>query len=255
MKHKVTAIIPAGNEEENIAAAIESVLFADEILVIDSYSTDRTVEIAQQYPVTILQRKFDFPARQKNWAMPQASHDWILLLDADERVTPELQEEIKNVLNQDKLEAVAYWVYRTNFFMNKEIRYSGWQDDKVIRLCKKDVCTYKDVKVHEEIIADGPTAFLKNKLEHHTYRGLDHFLEKSYKYATWGAYDRLEKTKNVTAFHFVVKPFFGFIKKYFLKRGVLDGKVGFILALQYSQFLFLRALKLWRLKQGENLKK
>lgn len=249
--HKLTAIIPTGNEEHNIEAVLQSVSFADEIMVVDSYSTDRTVELAKKHTDFVIQREYENSASQKNWAIPQANNEWILLVDADERVTPELQAEIQKVLqNPDK---DAYWIYRKNFLMGRRLRFSGWQGDKVIRLFRKSKCRYEDKQVHAEVMVDGSTGFLKNKLEHHTYNGLDSYIAKAYRYSTWGAYDRVEKTKNITLFHLLLKPMFTFFKMYILKLGILDGKVGFIISAHSATYIFQRSLKIWRIKEGEKL--
>ncbi len=249
---KLTAIIPTGNEEHNIEAVLRSVSFADEILVVDSFSTDKTVELAKPLATNIIQREYGNSASQKNWAIPQAKHEWILLVDADERVTPELQKEIKNILKTET-EKDAFWIYRQNHFMGQKLNYSGWQGDKVIRLFRRDKCKYEKKHVHAEILVDGKTGFLKNKLEHFTYKNLQHFLNKSDRYSTWSAKDRLKKTDKVTAFHLFWKPVFGFFKNYVLRLGFLDGKVGLIIAMDYANYLYIRALKMWRIQEGESL--
>lgn len=254
MRAKLTALIPTGNEEHNIEGVIKSVSFADEVLIVDSFSKDKTVELASTFPVKIIQREYGNSASQKNWAIPQAEHEWILLVDADERVTPELQAEILKILEQDG-ETDAYWIYRQNYFMGRKLNYSGWQGDKVIRLFRKSKCRYEDKNVHAEVIVNGKTGYLKNKLDHFTYKDLGHLLYKSDRYTTWGAYDRVERTKKVTGFHLLLKPLFTFFKKYFLQLGVLDGKVGFILAFHSGYYIFLRSLKMWRIKEGEEIPK
>ena len=251
---KLTAIIPVGNEEHNIEGVLQSVSFADEIMVVDSFSTDKTLELAKKHTDFIIQRKYDTPALQKNWAIPQASNEWILLLDADERCDENLKSEVQDIL-KNGTDKDAFWIKRQNHFMGKKVNFSGWQGDKVIRLFKKSKCRYKEVMVHEEIIVDGSIGTLKNKLQHYTYKDLTHYLEKSDRYSTWGAYDRLAKSKPVSAYHLMAKPAFGFFKKYILSLGILDGKVGLVVALQYSSYLFIRALKLWRLQQGEKIEK
>lgn len=248
---KLSAIIPTGNEEHNIEQVLQSVSFADEIMVVDSYSTDRTVELARPHADKIIQREYENSASQKNWAIPQASHEWILLVDADERVTPELQEEIKKILQ--KPDKDAYWIYRKNFLMGRALHYSGWQGDKVIRLFRKSKCRYEDKQVHAEVIVNGSTGFIQKKLHHHTYSGLDSYLAKAYRYSTWGAYDRVPKTKRITLYHLLLKPMFTFFKMYFLRLGILDGKVGFILAAHSAHYIFERSLKIWRIKEGEKL--
>ena len=151
---KITAIIPTYNEQHNISAAIDAVAWADEVIVVDSFSTDKTVEIAKQKGARLVQREYENSASQKNWIIPQATHSWIFLLDADERVTDKLKLEINQLLANTDLKD-AYWIRRINYFMGKKVRFSGWQGDKVIRLFKRDKCRYQDKHVHSEIICDG----------------------------------------------------------------------------------------------------
>lgn len=253
--NKITVLILTYNEEMHIAGAIESVLWADEILVVDSYSTDDTTRIAATYPaVKVLQHPFENHGKQRNWAIPQARHEWILVLDADERVQPPLQEEIQNKLKQKNTEDAAFSIGRINFFMGKEIRYSGWQNDRVIRLFRRDECRYSKLEVHEKIETSGKVGRLENKLIHYTFRNLKHYLQKFDQYTTSSAYDRLKKTRRVTLYHLLVKPFFRFFKQYFIKLGFLDGKVGFILSAMASYSVFLRYLKSWRILEGEKLR-
>ena len=127
---KISAIIPTFNEEDHIIAAIESLAWADEIIVVDSFSTDNTVALAQSKGVKILQRNYEYSASQKNWAIPQASYDWVFILDADERVEDNLKKEISNIKNSQP-ENDAYWIPRQNHFMGKKIRFSGWQGDPI----------------------------------------------------------------------------------------------------------------------------
>ena len=250
---KITAIIPVGNEIHNIEAAIASVNFADEIIVVDSFSTDGTFEKATSLGVKILQREFDYPAAQKNWAIPQASHQWILLLDADERVTEELQHEIFDFLkNTPENGHVGYWIGRMNHFMGKRVNYSGWRNDKVIRLFKRDFCIYEDKHVHEEIIADGTVGNLKHKLYHNTYVSLDHYMHKMNRYASWQAKDYDNKTGVLTPYHFVIKPFWGFFKHYFVQSGFRDGIVGLTIGYIQAYVVFMRYAKLWLLRRGRN---
>lgn len=249
--NKLTAIIPTGNEEKHIREAILSVSFADEILVVDSYSTDNTVAIARENGARVIQREYGNSASQKNWAIPQATHEWILLLDADERVNELLREEIQQTLQ--KPTADGYWIYRQNHFMGRKINYSGWQGDKVIRLFRRSLSRYEDKEVHAEVLVKGQVGKLRHKLDHFTYKSLEHFLSKADRYTTWGAYDRVNRSGSVSAYHLFLKPLFTFVKKYFFQLGILDGKVGFILAAHSGYYIFLRSLKLWRIQQGEEI--
>lgn len=247
---KLTAIIPSQNEEHNIETVLRSVKFADEIMVVDAFSTDKTVEIAKQYTNFIVQREYGYSASQKNWAIPQAANEWILLVDADERVTDELREEILQILQNPPQDAVAYWIYRDNHFMGEKVRFSGWQGDKVIRLFRKSKCKYEDRMVHAEIIADGKVGFLRNRFYHNTYTTFDNHIAKLNRYATWQANDYDKKTGTLTAYHFVLKPFWRFFKHYVIKLGFLDGLVGFVVSYLAAYATFNRYVKLWLLRKG-----
>ena len=241
---QLSVIITTFNEASNIEACLESVKWADEIIVVDSFSTDETVDISQQYTSKIFQRKYLGPADQKNWAIPQATYSWVLILDADERVPLALKNEIAQILQLDQLKD-AYWIPRQSFFMGKKVRYSGWQRDAVIRLIRKEKCRYDNQQVHEEIITEGiEVGHLKNKLDHYTYKDLNHYLAKIERYAEWSANDHLKKTPKVTLYHLWVKPFFRFIKHYFFQLGILDGKVGFIISAIMAWSVFLRYAKI-----------
>lgn len=247
---KLTAIIPTGNEIHNIEAVIASVNFADEILVVDSFSTDGTHQKAKELATKVIQREFKYPASQKNWAIPQAKHEWILLVDADERVTPELKSEIIEILNNPKKDIVAYWIGRNNHFMGERVYYSGWRNDAVIRLFKRDYCLYEDKHVHEEIIANGTVSKLMNKLDHNTYINFDAYIKKMNRYATWQAKDYDAKTGKLTPYHFVIKPFWGFIKHYLVQSGFRDGVIGFTIGYVQGYVIFMRYVKLWLLRKG-----
>jgi glycosyltransferase involved in cell wall biosynthesis len=253
---KITAIIPTFNESIHIREAIKSVSWADEIIVVDSFSTDGTQEIVKkEFPqVKLLIHEYINSAAQKNWTIPQASHPWIFLLDADERPTPELVNEIKNIL-KDGTSHAAFWINRTNYFMEKKLNFT-WRNDAVIRLFKRDECKYEEKHVHAEILAKGTISRLKNRLSHDTYtgKGLEFHLKKGDRYTTWGAYDRLASTKTVTMYHLAIKPLFAFVKHYFVKLGFLDGKQGFIIAILTTWNVFIRAVKIWRIQKGEKFK-
>jgi len=241
---QLTVIIPTYNEEMHIGPLLKSVQWADELIVVDSFSTDRTVEIAQTMGAKILQREYIHSANQKNWTIPQATHEWILLIDADERPSPELIQEIKDFLASGQEEYAAFWIGRKNHFMGQHVRYSGWQNDAVIRLFKRDVCRYEDKHVHAEIITQGKVGQLQGKLVHYTHRSIEHFLTKMQRYAHWSAKDYYSKTPKVTLYHLALKPFFRFIKHYILQGGILDGRVGFIVSSIMAWGVFLRYTKI-----------
>lgn len=250
-KYNITAIVPCYNESHNIVEVLKSVSFCDEVMLVDSNSTDDTVELAKPLIDKLLVRDYEHSASQKNWAIPQAKHEWILLVDADERVTPALKEEIINLFDRiDQQPHVGYWIGRLNFFMGRQVRYSGWRNDKVIRFFKKSQCRYADKQVHSEIIAEGSVGYLRNKLTHYKYVGMDAHIKKLQRYASHQAVDYDKKTGRITGFHVIIKPIWSFCKHYFVQLGFLDGFVGLVIAYLRGYMVFMRYVKLWLLRRG-----
>ncbi len=247
---KITAIIPTANEEHNIEEVLESVSFADEIMVVDSYSKDKTVELAKKYTDTILRHEYINSAAQKNWAIPQAKHEWILLVDADERVPDELKEEIQQIL-KNGTDKAGFWIYRKNYYMGRHLKHGGWNRDKVIRLFRKSKCRYEEKHVHAEILADGEVGVLKKHLVHNTYRGFDKFVEKINRYAWWQANDYDKKVRKITIFHLFIKPTYRFLSHYIIRGGFRDGIPGLTVAFLASYAVFTRYVKLWILRNKE----
>ena len=251
---KLTAKIPTKNEARNIVEAIQSVDFADEIIIVDSFSTDDTLRLAQPRVTKIIQREYENSASHKNWAIPQATYDWILILDADERITQALKEEIQQILSSNPKES-CFWIYRNNYFMGKKVRFSGWQGDKVIRLFKKNECRYEHKHVHAEISTTGKIGFLKNRIHHNTFMSMQEYFVKIKRYADWQSKDYYNTTNILTPYHFLIKPLARFIKHYFLQLGFLDGFVGLTIATIQAYAVFLRYVKLWKLKRNKQPKK
>lgn len=250
---KLSVVIITYNEEKSIEKCLASVAgVADDILVVDSGSTDKTEEICKAFGAQFIHNAFITHAQQKNFAISKAQQDWILLLDADEQIEPSLKNKIKVVISHPLL-FDAYRINRQNFFMDKKIGYSGWQNDNVIRLFRKDVCHYDQKLVHEELITEGKVGVLEEKIIHHTYKGLSQYLLKLDYYTTLSAYDQLNSTRKISLYHLALKPFFRFLKHYLFNLGFLDGKVGFIIASFSAYSIFLRYLKMWRIMKGENL--
>lgn len=229
-KTLLSALLITYNEESNIRDVLNNLAFADEIIVVDSYSSDKTVEIAKEYKnVKITQRVFDNFASQRNFALSLATHPWILFIDADERLTPELQKEINNVINQEN-SASAYFMHRDFMFENKRLKYSGWQTDKIIRLFKKEKAGYNPEKiVHEKLIVEGKIKKLKNKLIHHSYSGYNEYKQKMIFYGRLKAMEELSKQTNPGFFHFYVRPAYQFLNQYLIRLGFLDGRKGIII--------------------------
>jgi len=243
---KITAIIPTFNEEERIINSLKSAQFADEIIVIDSYSTDKTVRIVKKSNAILLQRKFDDFSSQKNFAIEKASNDWIVWIDADEVLTIELQEEIRQAIEKEG-QYVGFYIYRTFFFRGKKMRYTGTQNDKLIRVFNRKYCKYVG-KVHEKIKPQGKVGVLKNKILHYSYIGFDRYIEKLNQHSALRAEELFEKGLTITPYHLVIKPIARFIKHYFIKLGFLDGFYGFIISFALSYGVLVRYIKLWSLK-------
>jgi glycosyltransferase involved in cell wall biosynthesis len=242
---KISAIIPTLNEEIHIADAIKSVSFADEIIVIDSFSTDKTIEIAEKLNVKIIKRKFDDFSSQKNFAIEQAKYDWIFILDADERVTPEVEKEIIEAVKDPK-DFVGFYVRRSFYFSGKKVNYSGFQRDKVIRLFLKEHCKYAGL-VHEKITFNGKIGFLNNKLNHFSYRNYDHYISKLNHYAAIRAKELHEKGNKVNIYHVMIKPAARFFIHFIVRLGFLDGFTGFLVAKTQAYGVLTRYIKLWLL--------
>ncbi|GAB5399701.1 MAG: glycosyltransferase family 2 protein [Aureisphaera sp.] len=248
---KISAVAITFNEATVISDFIKSLHFVDEIIIVDSYSTDDTVAVASGFEnVKVVQRPFDNFSDQKNFAISQATHDWILFFDPDEEITEALAKEIQNVLKNPK--AVAYSVKRQLHFMGKRIKYSGFQTDWVVRIFKKQHGRYNGNLVHETLDVDGTISKLKSKLPHHTYKNMDDYTGKLHRYSALQARMLYKKGKKPNLYHFLFRPWYRFWHQYILRLGILDGKEGFILAYINAFSVFKRYVNLWLLYRKIN---
>ncbi len=250
---RLSVIVPCFNEKAMIKDCLASVHFADEILVVDSFSTDGTLEIARSCATRVLQHEYINSAAQKNWAIPQAKHDWVLIVDSDERVTPELAAEIQAILQAPQYE--GYWIRRRNFMLGKEIRYGMWSADKVLRLFRRDLGRYEEKHVHAEIQLPGRVGWCREKLVHQSFRSLSQYLRKVDRYSTWGALNASDRGLRGTGWRVVGHSSGSFLKSYLLKRGFLDGVEGLIIALMESYMAFLKYAKLYELQRPRPARK
>lgn len=248
MREKLTVLIPCCNEEKNIMDCLESVKWADEIFVIDSFSADKTVEIAKKYTSRVLQHEYVNSAAQKNWAIPQAANEWVLIVDSDERVTPALREEIEKALSSDT-EYDGYYIPRKNFFLGKEVKYGGWgyENDLNMRLFRRDRAKYEEKEVHADIVINGRAGKLNEPFLHYSYHSLEQYMEKMKRYTDWAASDVLKKRKKIGVSSLLFRPFFTFFKMYVLKFGFFDGVRGIILALLSSYYVYIKCAKAWEM--------
>ncbi len=243
----ISAIILTLNEEENISAAIENLDFVNEIIVVDSFSSDKTPELAKSKNVRFYPHKFIDFSSQKAFAISKTKNKWILFLDADERLSDELIEEIKsNILYPDQ-DIKGYWIKRQNFFKKKRIRFSGWQNDKVLRLFHKDFCKPNGKWVHEGIQCEGKTKILKSPLYHYTFKDKTEYKLKILFYAKLKAFEYYKNGMKPGYYHLYLKPLYRFFFHYFYRLGFLDGKAGFIISSinakgMYWRYKFLKKL-------------
>lgn len=245
--HKITAIVTTYNEDENIAKCLSSINWADEILVVDSFSTDNTVAICEKFGAKVFHREYKYGADQKNWAIPQAKHSWIVLLDADEVFEPEIEHELKRVLKSGATYS-AYWVRRKNFFLEKKVRFCGWQNDRVIRFFKRDLHRYIDKMVHEEIEQNQKIGKLKSKIHHYTAKNFQDYCNRIDRYAGYAAQEYIKSNKRINWFHLYVKPAYKFFYSYIIRGGFLDGKTGWIICKLRARETWLKAHKTIRHK-------
>ena len=236
---KVSGLMITFNEEKNIQQVLECFHFCQEIIIIDSFSTDKTVEIANTFPtVKIIQNKFEDFTKQRNLALQNASNDWVLFLDGDERLTPKLENEILLELEKSTTKD-AYYFYRKFFFAGKALKYSGTQHDKNFRLFRKSRCHYaSDKKVHETLEVMGEIGFLENKLLHFSVESYSSYKAKMIHYGILKGKELFAKGKRFNVFTQYLKTVFKFIKSYMLSRGFLDGKEGYQLSYLQSLSVF-----------------
>jgi glycosyltransferase involved in cell wall biosynthesis len=253
---RVSAIIHTLNEIEHIEECIRSVEFADEIYLVDSFSTDGTVErVREKFPrVRVEQRQYLGAASTKNYAIDRAAHDWIFVIDADERVTPELRDEIVRTL-EGKLDHWAYSVGRRNFMLGKEVKYSGLQRDRVTRLFHREHARYPNKRVHADLLVDGPTFDLRHKMLHYYIRTFDHMIAKMTRYANWGAAQMFIEGKTTNAADIFGHTFGKFLRDYIVNLGFLDGVRGLISVGMHVYYTFWKYAKLWELTQLRRLGK
>ncbi|HEY0781005.1 MAG TPA: glycosyltransferase family 2 protein [Thermoanaerobaculia bacterium] len=241
----VSAIITTFNEEHNIAGCIESLLWCDEILVVDSFSSDRTPEIVRGYPkVRFFQRTYFGSASQKNWAMDQVSNGWILIFDADERCTPALQKEIEALLAAGP-EHDAYTIQRRVYFLGRVIRFSGWQHDRVVRLVRRGEARYPNRRVHADMVTRGLAPQLRHPMEHYMAESLDEYVRRIEKYSFWGASQNWREEKKAGFAEVFGRSLWRFLRTYIFQLGILDGMHGLIFCMLQAFGTYLKWALLW----------
>ena len=241
----LSAIITTYNEEANIAACIESLLWCDEILVVDSFSTDRTPEIVSSYDkVELVQRTYFGSAAQKNWAMDQVQTEWILIFDADERCTKALRQEIERILAGEP-EHNAYTIDRRAYIMGKRIRFSGWQHDRVVRLVRRGTARYPNRRVHADMDTLGPAPVLKNPMEHYMVDSFDEYIARIHKYSVWGAAQMWREGRQSGFKEVFGRTVWRFFRTYIVQLGILDGMHGLVFCMLQAFGTYQKWSLLW----------
>lgn len=246
------------NEEENIGDALESVKWADEIVVVDSFSTDRTREISKKYTDKVF--TFEWPgfAEQKNKAVSMTTQPWVLVLDADERVTEALKNEILDIIRDASPASQTgrvdgYYVARKNHFAGRWVRHGGWWPDYTLRLFRRGKGSFQQREVHESIKVNGETGRLKSPLEHFTYKDTDDYLKRMEAYSTLAAKELHKEGRRFCILDIILRPAATFCRMLFLQAGFLDGAYGLKLAYLYSRYTFNKYSKLRRMGRRDNL--
>ena len=252
----VTAIIHTLNEVDYIEECIRSVDWADEIYLLDSFSTDGTLELVRQrFPqVRIEQREYKGAASQKNYGIDRAAHDWIFVIDADERVTPKLRAEILRTL-EGPLDRWAYSVGRLNFMLGQKVRFSGLQRDRVTRLFHRGHARYPNKRVHADLLVDGETGRLHHKMDHLYIRSFDHMIAKMTRYGNWSGAQMFIDGKTTSLLGIVGHPIGKFFRDFIVNFGFLDGTRGLISVGMHVYYTFWKYAKLWELTQLKRMGK
>jgi len=240
----VSVTIVTLNEEKNVERAIRSAYWADEVLVVDCGSSDKTVEIASQLGAKVVRRAWEGFGQQKNFAQNEAKHDWVLNIDADEEVSEELKSEILSVLKAHALNTESvkqgYFVPRLAFYMGRWIYHGGWFPNQLIRFANRKSSIWTEPHLHEEWTVRGGVGRLRGKLFHYPFSSVEDQIKKNILYAKQGSLDLLDRGVSSTWAKLIFKPIGKFFETYFLKRGFLDGLPGFIISMNAAYSMFMK---------------
>ena len=247
----VSAIVVCFNEEKNIGACLESLSWCDEIVVVDSFSTDRTVEICRQYTDRVIQREWAGYRDQKAFAHSQASKDWVLLVDCDERVTGELRDEIRAALANSAGDCAGFTLPRVVFYLRRWWWRGGWYPDYDVRLFRRDRATWGGSDPHEKILVDGKVRRLRHPLHHFSYRNIDDHIQRINRFTSISAGELRKQGARWRLADALFRPAFRFFRSYVLKRGFMEGFAGSYVAVTAAIYVFLKYAKLWELELEE----
>ena len=246
-KIKISAAIITFNEEKNIRDCLESIKWVDEIIVVDSCSTDKTLEICEQYTDRVIQRQWPGHVKQKQFALEQATGDWILFLDADERLSAEAAREISHILTSQP-DVDGFVFPRQSYYLGKWINHGGWYPDKKLRLVRRGVARWAGDDPHDKLILSGRQENVSGKILHYVYSNISHQLNTVDSFSGISAEQWCKKGHNFSLFLLLFRPPARFFEMYLWKKGFLDGMPGLIIAVVSSYYVFLKYAKLWELR-------
>lgn len=252
---KISTAIITYNEEKNIRRCIESVLpFSDEIVIVDSFSSDKTAEICREYDLIFIENPFEGHIQQKNFTIQHCSNEWIFSLDADEAASKELQEEIIS-WQKGSSEFSNLFVNRKTFYLTDWFKEGGWYPDKKIRLFRKEIAQWTGENPHDyiQITDNSPSGRLKGDLLHYTYNDLAHHLQGIQSFSRIAAEEKFKKGPSGHVWNVMVRPIFKFFKTYFLQRAFIRGTRGFIFSVMAAFSVFMKYAKLWELSIHEKM--
>ncbi len=247
---RLSVIVIALNQERNIIPCLESARFADEIVLVDTGSTDRTVELARTCTDRIFTTEWQGFGATKNFALDQARGDWVFSLDTDERVPEALRNEILQVV-ADNGPLAGYRVPRKNYFCGRWVRRAGWYPDLTLRLFRRDKGRFREREVHEEVVVDGPVGNLKTPLEHYSYNSISEYVSRMDRYARLAAQELVKSGRRPVAGELLWRPMATFVNRYFLQLGVLEGLTGYTVAVLSAMYTFLKYYYLRQLLNEE----
>ncbi|HTT64436.1 MAG TPA: glycosyltransferase family 2 protein [Bryobacteraceae bacterium] len=243
---KLSVVIITYNEETNIGQALDDVALSDERIVVDAESTDRTVEIARQHGAQVYVSHWIGYAVQRTFALSKATGDWIFVLDADERVEPELMQEIRSVVDHDSA-VNGYFIPRKNYFLGRWLRHGGYYPDPKLRLLRRGHESVIERPVHEALHVDGPTGMLRHALVHNAYPTLEGYIQHMNRYSSLGAEMAGTRGARFSLLNIIVNPMATFFYNYFLRLGLLDGYEGLLMHLYHSVYVSWKYAKAWEL--------
>jgi glycosyltransferase involved in cell wall biosynthesis len=249
---KLSVTVIALNQEANIGPCLQSVAWADEIVVVDSGSSDRTLEVARAFTDRVFTVPWQGFGRTKNFALDQARGEWVFSLDTDERVAAALKEEILQVVKAGGPQA-GYRVPRKNYFGGRWVRNLGWYPDYTLRLFRRGQGRFKEREVHEEVEVNGPVGTLINPLDHYSYNDLAQYASRQDRYARLAAREMARQGRRPFPGELMWRPFFTFLNLFFLKKGFLEGFLGIRLAMHSSRYNFLKYYYLRELARGAKI--